>query len=368
MARTLSMLVALALVACSGDPGPGGADADINAADADPNAPDADPNAPDAAPGCASAPAYAPSWLVDYQTEIVARLSGAMEIQSGVTLSDRSTSSNRAATRSYLQAELSALGYTAELDDYGTGTNVYAELAATNGSTEYVVLGAHFDSVPGSPGANDNATGVAMVMATARYLRQVDCRGRNIIFVFFDQEEIGLVGSQEFAGLLVGASLDVVAVHTVDQMGWDQDGDRAIELERPDTGLYAFYDQTRAAAGMTMTLHQTNTGSTDHVSFRSRGFDAVGVTEEYVNGDTTPHYHKSTDTFATVSFAYLASTTALVNAAFARLVEPQSNAALRGPAVRWDRDSARARRSRDIGPIPGWTADARRRCADSQRQ
>lgn len=353
------------LFACVGDPDSSGADAGAPSADADPLAPDADPAAPDASANntCGTIPNHAPSWMTSYQTDIVSKLAGASAISSGVFLSDRATSSRRAVTRDYLQAELVALGYTAELDNYGSGTNVYAELSATNGSNEYVVFGAHFDSVPNSPGANDNATGVAMVLATARYLKDIPCRKRNVIFVLFDQEEIGLVGSQEFAGLLVGAGLNVVSVHTVDQMGWDNDNDRAIEIERPDTGLLSFYVNARNAAGLSMALHQTSTGSTDHVSFRARGFEAVGLTEEFINGDTTPHYHASTDTFATVNIPYLVSTTSLVNYAFAELVYSDTMAMLARPTGAWDRAAARAQRSTNIGPIPGWTHDTRRRCA-----
>ncbi len=202
------------------------------------------------------------------------------------------------------------------------------------------MIGAHFDSVSGSPGANDNGTGVSIVMALARYLRAVDCRQINVMFVFFDQEEVGLVGSTFFAGWLQQSGLDVAAVHTVDQMGWDQDGDRAIELERPDTGLYELYSAATAAGGFSVPLAATQTGSTDHVSFRQKGFAAVGITEEYAGGDTTPYYHTPGDTYDTVNFAYLALTTALVDYTFAAMAtgalapRPASGAyGVRRPAV-----------------------------------
>ena len=50
-------------------------------------------------------------------------------------------------------------------------------------------------------------------------------------------EEVGLVGSFEFAAKLVNDGTNAVAVHTIDQMGWDSNGDRLVEVERPDTGL-----------------------------------------------------------------------------------------------------------------------------------
>jgi Zn-dependent M28 family amino/carboxypeptidase len=231
---------------------------------------------------------------------------------------------NRALAADYLETLWDELGLEPERHAYDEGgTNIYARLPATTTSTRYFVVGAHYDSVPQSPGANDNATGVAFVYGLARYLEQLPCRDAHVIFVLFDQEEIGLVGSYAFAELLFEQRLDVVAVHTIDQMGWDADEDRAIELERPDRGLVEAYQQGVARGPADVPLITTSTGATDHVSFREWGFAAVGLTEEYVSGDTTPHYHLPSDTYDTVSFEYLRSTTVLGNATFARLLRPR---------------------------------------------
>jgi hypothetical protein len=282
---------------------------------------------------CAQIPDPAPSWLLGFQDDIVARLSGQSQITAGVTLNDRATVAGRGVTADYLVSVIDGLGLQARRHQYSTGTNVYVELPGDGSLAGWVVFGAHYDSVDGSPGANDNATGVAMVLAAARYLNQVECRRRGAIFVLFDQEEVGLIGSAAFAQKLVADGTNVAAVHTVDQMGWDADGDRAIELERADTGLYELYAAAKQELGVAIPLTPTQTGSTDHVSFRAQGFEAVGITEEYVSGDTTPHYHLPGDTYATVSFAYLASTTALVSYTLASVVrgELPALAALVGP-------------------------------------
>jgi Zn-dependent M28 family amino/carboxypeptidase len=314
----LSAALAVALCGCGDDDGSAGPDAGAGA-DADPAAPDADPNAPDAG-GCV-VPDPAPAWLTPYQQDIVGALTGHSEIAPGVTLDDRASTSARNHTRAYLQDTLGDLGLTAELHTYETGANVWARIPATTGSDETVVLGAHFDTVTGSPGANDNATGVAAVVATARYLTGLPCRSRDVIIVLFDQEEIGYVGSWHFASMLDSAGTEVISVHSVDQMGWDADGDRAIELERADPGLYELYAEAVATADLDIPLIQTGTGGTDHVAFREWGFAAIGITEEYVSGDTTPHYHLASDQYGTVNFPYLASTTELLAVVFARLLE-----------------------------------------------
>ncbi len=267
----------------------------------------------DASSSCQVAPAN-PSWLSSSQDSDLRRLTGIETTPAGATLSERSTTAHRNATRDFLQSRLGDMGYSAQLDSYGTGANVFAELEASVATSNTIVFGAHFDTVPNSPGANDNATGVAMVLAAARYARELPCRSQNLIFVFFDEEELGLIGSDKFAQLLArpdfGAT--ITAVHTIDQNGWDEDGDRAFELERADPGLFEGYVDAKQVSGATMPIFETATGSTDHVSFRSYGFDAVGVTEEYVNGDTTPHYHLSSDSYATVNRDYLASTSRIL--------------------------------------------------------
>lgn len=293
--------------------------------DEDPGEPDGGPGsdsgsgASDAADGCAAIPALPPPWLDRYQSTIVGQLAS----------SERSTVANRSSARNYLLGELTNLGYQAESQTYSTGTNPYARLDGDG--DEVIVVGAHFDTVPDSPGANDNATGVAMVLAAARFLAEVDCRQRDVIFVLFDQEEIGLVGSAAFAQFLVNSGDNVVAVHTIDQMGWDQDGDRAIELERASANLAGIYAQARNAGGYDMPLQETGTGSTDHVSFRDQGYRAIGLTEEFVGGDTTPHYHLPSDTTGTVDFDYLASTSELFLVTVARVA--RGELAAFGPPV-----------------------------------
>ncbi len=300
--RRLSALAAisLAFAACGSD------DGDVSS--------DGGPVAVDAGGQCAEPIGADPDWLLSAQDSDLRQLTGVEATMSGVTLAERSTPSNRAATREFLQERLQALGYSPMLDNYGSGQNVFAELPATVPTSDTIIVGAHFDSVPQSPGANDNATGVAMVLAAARYAADIDCRSQNIIFVLFDEEEVGLIGSDQFAQLLAQPEFgaNVTAVHTIDQNGWDDDGDRAFELERPDASLYTAYLSALQLAGGVMPIHETTTGFTDHVSFRTYGFDAIGVTEEYVNGDTTPHYHLSSDSYETVDRDYLASTTRIM--------------------------------------------------------
>lgn len=257
--------------------------------------------APDAALGPDAGPCGAldedPAWLDAMLSATVAHLSA----------TPRQTAAQRSATRDYLIAELAAQGIAADEDSYGMGANVVARMPGS--VDEWLLIGAHYDTVSGAPGANDDATGVAVVLATARLLRDT-CRRRGILVAFFDQEELGLIGSTYLADDLKIAGTNLIAAHTIDQVGWDDDGDRRFELELP--GALASPYQTAAAALGLATSTTTTTGS-DHSSFRADGFAAIGITEEYVGGDTTPYLHTPQDTFATVDLAYTADAVRLVS-------------------------------------------------------
>jgi len=277
------------------------------------------PDAGDAAPAACPETPLELSWLGDYQRDVVARLAGADEIEPGVKLPNRGTPATRMIARRYLEASLRTMGLVPMNQIYATGANVYAKLDSTTGVSEHVVLGAHFDTVVRSPGANDNATGVAVVLAVGKALAQLPCRTRPLLLVFFDEEESGLVGAKQFARKLMMDGTAVHSVHTADQLGWDRDGDRLIELERPDPGLRPLYEAAQRALGLSFPIVSTTTGGSDHAAFRP-AFRAVGITEGYASGDTTPQRHTPGDTPATIDGAYLGSATRLVARTLADLL------------------------------------------------
>jgi Zn-dependent M28 family amino/carboxypeptidase len=266
--------------------------------------------------------AQAPVSDTDLQREVIARLSGAKEIRAGVTLANRSTIENRQEARTYLIATLTSFGLEAKRHSYGEagGENIYAVLSSGQPDAETVVLGAHYDSVLRAPGANDDGTGVAAVMAIARAMAAVKPRVRDLYIVFFDEEERGLVGSKAFAQMLKDQNRKVVGVHTIDQVGWDSNHNRAIELELPYEGAVPMYERAAKSLGMDIPLFTTTETGSDHQSFRRLGFPAIGVTEEYRHNDTTPYIHRPGDTFETVDFDYLASCTRLVSEVIKTLI------------------------------------------------
>ena len=104
--------------------------------------------------------------------------------------------------RSYIEQELQKLGVRYSVIPFAVsgkmhtvhGSNIVVALGK---GSAHVVVGAHYDAVPGSPGANDNGGGVAVILGLIKSLRHQDWNHR-IAFCFFDQEEAGLLGSAEF--------------------------------------------------------------------------------------------------------------------------------------------------------------------------
>jgi len=186
---------------------------------------------------------------------------------------------------------------------------VIAKLDATSGTGGTLIVGAHFDGVTAGPGAADNATGVAMVLAVARYLRdEVPERTHPVVFALFDQEELGLIGSSEWVKTLTPAN--ITGAHIVDMLSWDADNDHVVELWSPSPALEAVYEMHGPAAGTP--ISSVTFDRSDHQSFLDVDIPATGIGEEFVGGDHTPYYHKATDTFANVSFDHLARVTRLV--------------------------------------------------------
>ncbi|MBU1676492.1 M20/M25/M40 family metallo-hydrolase [bacterium] len=110
----------------------------------------------------------------------------------------------------YLRDELEALGFAVELHDYGTGLNVIGVLEGGDRADELVVASAHYDHIPGCPGADDNASGLAAVLEHARILSEVSFE-RTLVVAFWDEEEWGLIGSEAWVAEAAARGDDIVS-------------------------------------------------------------------------------------------------------------------------------------------------------------
>jgi len=177
--------------------------------------------------------------------------------------------------------------------------NVIGIKSGSDMPDEIVVVGAHLDSVPESPGANDNASGVAAVLEAARLLAAVPA-ARTIHFVGFAAEEVGLLGSQYYvahrAGTLVGMiNLDMV-------------GNGPRMLAGNSAGRGGLLDvAARVAARLDIPLTRLRLDRSDHVSFERAGVPVVFL----FTGDDDDVYHTPQDVVARVQPNLLAQAAAL---------------------------------------------------------
>jgi aminopeptidase YwaD len=152
---------------------------------------------------------------------------------------------------------------------------------------EAIVIGAHFDSVPAGPGANDNASGTATVLELARYFAQRDYP-YTLYFVAFGAEEIGLRGSRHFVDALPGgAPSSLRAMINLDMVGV---GDQ----ERFSGAAHLVDLASEVADAIGFVNYTTNAGSagggSDHASF-----DRAGVPLLFIYRSDDPNYHSPRD-------------------------------------------------------------------------
>ena len=100
-----------------------------------------------------------------------------------------------------------------------------------------VILGAHFDSVQGTPGADDNASGVAVLLEAARLLARARV-GSQVLFCAFNLEELNMIGSGYFAKKLKSAGAKVAAMISLEMVGYT---DSRPGSQKYPLGLKAFY-------------------------------------------------------------------------------------------------------------------------------
>jgi len=134
-----------------------------------------------------------------------------------------------------------ALGCQVERHAYGTGVNVVGTLAGGGAhADEKVLLSAHYDSVSGCAGADDNGSGVAGVLEGARVLA-AGRYDRTLVVACWDQEEDGLVGSAAWVRRAKNASVKIAGVLVLEMIGYRSD--RPDSQRLPAGFEYVFPDQ-----------------------------------------------------------------------------------------------------------------------------
>lgn len=194
-----------------------------------------------------------------------------------------------------------------------------------------ILIGAHYDAVPGTPGADDNASGVAALLELARALTTQPAK-YPVRLVAFDLEEYGLIGSDRYAEDLYQQGQKLRLMLSLEMLGYcvqtpnsQQYPVAAMKAIYPSTGNFiglignlpttpdllhfnhaisnAGVPSRWLPAGMRGELVQA-TRLSDHAPFWDRGYKAIMVTDTAFMRN--PHYHQASDRLETLDLDFLA--------------------------------------------------------------
>jgi aminopeptidase YwaD len=286
--------------------------------------------------------------------DLARRLRGHVETLAATTRIPESP--EHARTAAYIAAHLAGAGFiTTEMADSGatpggTCRNLVTQPWPADERLPLVILGAHYDSVSRSPGADDNASGVAALLEIARLLRpHLDAAGSpqaRLQLVAYDLEEYGLIGSALHCEVLQRGGVAVRGMVSLEMLGYTDARPGSQVLPPPLVGLYpdvanfigvvgnetsrdlleVFVEALQEVADLPVESMAVpgdgrqlpETRLSDHSSFWDHGYPALMITD--TSFFRNPHYHQASDTPDTLDYPFLARVTAGVCEAARRLL------------------------------------------------
>jgi aminopeptidase YwaD len=191
-----------------------------------------------------------------------------------------------------------------------------------------VLVGAHYDAVPGSPGADDNGSALAVLLELARAFSTTPAR-RPIRLIAFDLEESDRAGSRAYAEDLRRRGESLALMISLEMLGYR---DPRPGSQRYPTGLRYFYPDKGDFIGLIGNVRALphlkrlagevrkavpceflpvpfkgrivpDTRRSDHASFWDLGYPAIMVTD--TANMRNPHYHRPSDTIETLDLGFL---------------------------------------------------------------
>ena len=193
-----------------------------------------------------------------------------------------------------------------------------------------ILIGAHYDAVPGTPGADDNGTGVAVLLELAAAFA-TKLTKYPIQIVAFDMEEYGLLGSKAYAAYLKENQQDLRLMLSLEMLGYRNDLDDSqqypadfLQYFYPSKGNFIALVSNLITIPDTIRLHRSlcqdnldcqwlpvpnngkwipATGFSDHSPFWEQGYRAMMVTDTAFLRN--PHYHRPSDTIETLDGEFL---------------------------------------------------------------
>lgn len=209
-------------------------------------------------------------------------------------------------------------------------TNWILQIPGSNSNRPAVVVGAHYDTVPGCPGADDNASGLAVLLELAQHFTLHPPKS-SLYLVAFDLEEYGLAGSRAYANRLKQQKTRLRLMLSLEMLGYCDSTPgsqrypaRFLEALYPDRGdfialignwqtvptllqLQHSFQQAGAPCQWLPMIRQghvlPDTRRSDHAAFWDAGYPAVLVTD--TSDLRNPNYHQACDRIETLDLDFL---------------------------------------------------------------
>jgi hypothetical protein len=203
------------------------------------------------------------------------------------------------------------LGYHLDVHDQvysAEGRNIYAIQPGILYPEKQYILCAHYDAVDDYC-ADDNASGVAAVLEAARLLSSYRLK-YTLVYACWDQEEIGMVGSNYYASTALASQTDIRGVLNMDMIGWDGNEDRLVEIHSKSVASsdslasLLLMNNSLYDINLNPVIHNPGTTQSDQSAFWNNGYGAIMLIEAYYGGDFNPYYHSSEDRIDQFSLDY----------------------------------------------------------------
>lgn len=259
------------------------------------------------------------------------------------------------ATIGYITGQWNSAGYDVAQETYeaidDTATNLIVEKPGGKKTSEIVLLGAHYDTVPTTPGADDNASAVAVMIEVSRLLREHTGK-RTARYVAFACEEppyfnFGCMGSQYHAGQARKRNDSIVAMLCLEMVGFyrDEPNSQTVPPSIP-ASLHRFFPKRANflagvgnlrswklvwsfrrgfKRGTKMPLFSialpekiSEIRMSDNSSFWDQNYPALMLTD--TSFLRNPHYHQESDTPETLDYERMTEVTLGVVSAMKRLL------------------------------------------------
>jgi len=179
------------------------------------------------------------------------------------------------------------------------GHNIIVCKPGTTSPDHQIIVGAHYDTRPNTLGADDNGSGTAALLEMARILFSIETR-TSIIFIFFDAEECGLVGSRHYAEAAHNRGDSLIYMMNLDMIGNIDNDTLGRIYYGPDLTYTLLWDELADSLVNIRGVLSDDIG-VDEESFKEYGYQTTFV-HEY---NRSTHLHKPTDSTTYMNFDYM---------------------------------------------------------------